>query len=299
MPRTVGRHRAPRRSPLRRPAVAATASLSALAVSAAGYANNSPAAVAESGSDAPASGARVMADAPSAARSGADVATARFAAGTGLSAQAQQRAAAAQRLADAQTSARRAQVAKVLDQSSTMRSMAAQQDDAEKKADGSRASRAGVRPDVRDGKPVVAAAQKSTKRAGSTEQVSRSSTRSTATATASSRTATASAAPATRSSGSPKAIARSMAAARGWGADQFSCLDKLWTKESSWRVNADNPSSSAYGIPQALPGSKMASIGSDWRTNAATQIAWGLGYISERYGSPCSAWGHSVAVNWY
>ncbi|MBD8078992.1 DUF348 domain-containing protein [Cellulosimicrobium arenosum] len=99
--------------------------------------------------------------------------------------------------------------------------------------------------------------------------------------------------------GSSRAIARSLAAQRGWGDDQFSCLDKLWAKESGWRVDADNPSSSAYGIPQALPGSKMASAGSDWRTNPATQITWGLGYVEGRYGTPCSAWSHSVAVGWY
>lgn len=100
-------------------------------------------------------------------------------------------------------------------------------------------------------------------------------------------------------SGSPRAIGRALAAQRGWGGDQFACLDKLWTKESNWRVTADNPTSSAYGIPQSLPGSKMASAGSDWRTNPATQITWGLGYIAGRYGTPCSAWAHSRAHNWY
>jgi resuscitation-promoting factor RpfB len=99
--------------------------------------------------------------------------------------------------------------------------------------------------------------------------------------------------------GSARAVGRSLAAQRGWGDDQFACLDKLWTKESNWRVDADNPSSSAYGIPQALPGSKMASAGGDWRTNPATQITWGLGYIEGRYGTPCSAWSHSVAKGWY
>ncbi|WP_277209445.1 ubiquitin-like domain-containing protein [Isoptericola croceus] len=99
--------------------------------------------------------------------------------------------------------------------------------------------------------------------------------------------------------GSAKALGRALAAERGWGDDQFTCLDKLWTKESNWRWNAANPSSSAYGIPQALPGSKMASAGSDWRTNPATQITWGLGYISGRYGTPCSAWNHSMAKGWY
>jgi hypothetical protein len=100
------------------------------------------------------------------------------------------------------------------------------------------------------------------------------------------------------SGGSPKAIARGMVASR-WGAGQFSCLERLWSKESGWRVTANNPSSSAYGIPQALPGSKMASAGPNWRTNARTQITWGLNYISASYGSPCAAWAHSRSHNWY
>jgi hypothetical protein len=87
--------------------------------------------------------------------------------------------------------------------------------------------------------------------------------------------------------------------ARGWGADQFACLVSLWNKESGWRVNAANASSGAYGIPQALPGSKMASAGADWQTNAATQITWGLGYIAGRYSTPCGAWTHSQSTGWY
>jgi hypothetical protein len=97
----------------------------------------------------------------------------------------------------------------------------------------------------------------------------------------------------------PQAVGRLLAADRGWGANQFDCLDSLWTKESGWRWNADNPSSDAYGIPQALPGSKMASVGSDWATNPITQIKWGLNYIADRYGTPCTAWAQSQAVNWY
>lgn len=104
---------------------------------------------------------------------------------------------------------------------------------------------------------------------------------------------------AARPSGSPRAIGQQMASARGWGGAQFTCLEKLWTKESNWTPTAANPTSSAYGIPQPLPGSKMASHGSDWRTNPATQIAWGLDYIADRYGSPCSAWAHSQRNNWY
>jgi hypothetical protein len=97
-----------------------------------------------------------------------------------------------------------------------------------------------------------------------------------------------------------KALAAQMASASyGWGSDQFSCLASLWQKESSWNYQAYNASSGATGIPQALPGSKMASAGTDWQTNAATQIAWGLGYISSVYGTPCSAWGHSQSTNWY
>lgn len=97
-----------------------------------------------------------------------------------------------------------------------------------------------------------------------------------------------------------KATAREMASTRyGWGDDQFSCLSSLWTKESGWNYQAYNADGGATGIPQALPGSKMASAGSDWQTNAATQIAWGLEYIAGSYGSPCSAWSHSQAMNWY
>lgn len=83
------------------------------------------------------------------------------------------------------------------------------------------------------------------------------------------------------------------------GAEQFRCLDALWEKESNWRVDATNPSSGAYGIAQALPASKYASAGSDWETNAITQIRWGLDYIDAVYGTPCAAWAHSQATNWY
>jgi hypothetical protein len=99
--------------------------------------------------------------------------------------------------------------------------------------------------------------------------------------------------------GSAKAIAYDMVKARGWDDRQYSCLVALWSKESGWRVNAHNSSSGAYGIPQALPGTKMASAGADWQTNPATQIRWGLGYIKGRYGTPCGAWDHSQRVGWY
>ncbi len=97
----------------------------------------------------------------------------------------------------------------------------------------------------------------------------------------------------------PRTIGQQLAAARGWTGEQWTCLEKLWTKESNWTTTADNPTSSAYGIPQALPGSKMASAGADWATNPATQIAWGLNYIAGSYGTPCGAWSHSQSVNWY
>jgi uncharacterized protein YabE (DUF348 family) len=100
-------------------------------------------------------------------------------------------------------------------------------------------------------------------------------------------------------SGSVKEIAQEMAAARGWTGQEWTCLDLLWERESGWNYQAANPSSGAYGIPQALPGSKMGSAGSDWATNPATQIEWGLGYIADRYGTPCGAWGHSESVGWY
>ena len=97
----------------------------------------------------------------------------------------------------------------------------------------------------------------------------------------------------------PKAVAKILAAERGWTGQQFTCLDLLWTRESNWNYRATNPSSGAYGIPQSLPGSKMATVASDWRTNPITQIKWGLGYISSRYGTPCGAWAHSESTGWY
>ncbi len=96
-----------------------------------------------------------------------------------------------------------------------------------------------------------------------------------------------------------QATARSMLGGYGWGDDQFGCLVSLWNKESGWNYQAYNRSSGAYGIPQALPGSKMSSAGADWQSNPATQIAWGLGYISGRYGSPCGAWSHSQSTGCY
>lgn len=99
--------------------------------------------------------------------------------------------------------------------------------------------------------------------------------------------------------GSAQEEALRQVTARGWGQDQFNCLVSLWNKESGWNVTAHNKSSGAYGIPQSLPGNKMATAGADWQTNAATQITWGLGYIASRHGTPCGAWGHSQLKNWY
>jgi hypothetical protein len=97
----------------------------------------------------------------------------------------------------------------------------------------------------------------------------------------------------------PRAYARMLVQQRGWSESQFTCLNLLWNRESGWNYRAQNPSSGAYGIPQSLPGSKMASVAPDWRTNPATQIKWGLNYIAERYGTPCGAWAHSEAKGWY
>lgn len=94
-------------------------------------------------------------------------------------------------------------------------------------------------------------------------------------------------------------IGRRLAASRGWGEDQFYCLYQLWSRESGWSTTAGNPSTGAYGIPQALPGSKMASVGADWRFNPSTQISWGLGYVAGRYGNPCGAWSTFQSRGWY
>jgi hypothetical protein len=100
-------------------------------------------------------------------------------------------------------------------------------------------------------------------------------------------------------SGSPRQIAQAMLGSFGWPASQFACLDPLWEHESGWSVTASNASSGAYGIPQAVPGSKMASAGPDWQTNATTQIKWGLRYIKGTYGSPCAAYSHEQSTGWY
>ncbi len=90
-----------------------------------------------------------------------------------------------------------------------------------------------------------------------------------------------------------------MLSSYGWKpSTEFGCLDNLWSRESGWNVTAEN-ASGAYGIPQALPGSKMATAGPDWQTNATTQIKWGLGYIQGRYGDPCGAWSFWEGHGWY
>jgi hypothetical protein len=102
-----------------------------------------------------------------------------------------------------------------------------------------------------------------------------------------------------QASGNPQKIAEGMLGSFGWPSSEFGCLVSLWNVESGWNIYAQNPSSGAYGIPQALPGSKMASAGPDWQGDAATQIRWGLGYIKSLYGSPCGAWSHEQATGWY
>jgi hypothetical protein len=97
----------------------------------------------------------------------------------------------------------------------------------------------------------------------------------------------------------PQRVAIRMLASFGWPEHQFHWLNPLWARESGWQVRALNRGSGAYGIPQAVPGSKMSSAGADWKTSAKTQIRWGLEYIKERYGSPHGAWEHELADGWY
>lgn len=87
--------------------------------------------------------------------------------------------------------------------------------------------------------------------------------------------------------------------AKGLDDGEFQCLVSLWQRESHWNYRSHNKNSGAYGIPQALPGKKMASAGADWETNPETQIKWGLSYIERRYKTPCRAWQHSEDVGWY
>ncbi len=130
-----------------------------------------------------------------------------------------------------------------------------------------------------------AAARRAARRAAARRAVARRAARTSATSA--------------QPSGSPQQIAASMLGSFGWSSSQFSCLDSLWGHESGWNPYAMNPTTGAYGIPQAMPGSKMATAGPDWQSNAATQIRWGLGYIRADYGSPCGAWSHEEATGWY
>jgi hypothetical protein len=98
--------------------------------------------------------------------------------------------------------------------------------------------------------------------------------------------------------GTAQSIGFNMLSSFGFATSQWGCLDDLWNRESGWIYNAEN-ASGAYGIPQALPGSKMASAGPDWQTDPTTQIKWGLGYIQSVYGTPCGAWAHEEADGWY
>jgi hypothetical protein len=97
----------------------------------------------------------------------------------------------------------------------------------------------------------------------------------------------------------PRQVARRMLKSFHWSGWQFQWLNLLWSRESSWNVYASNPYSGAYGIPQAVPGSKMASAGPDWERSARTQVRWGMEYIKGRYGSPYAAWEHELATGWY
>lgn len=95
-------------------------------------------------------------------------------------------------------------------------------------------------------------------------------------------------------SGNPRTYAMNVL-----GSTQFQCFSNIIERESGWNPYATNPSSGAYGLPQALPGSKMASAGSDWRTNPITQVKWGISYMNSRYGSPCGAWSYWTGHNYY
>ncbi len=95
-------------------------------------------------------------------------------------------------------------------------------------------------------------------------------------------------------------IAWRMIPSFGWKSRyQFRYVNWLWNRESSWNVHATNPSSGAYGIPQAVPGAKMSSAGRNWQSSATVQIRWGLRYIRAVYGSPQRAWAHECAYGWY
>jgi hypothetical protein len=139
-----------------------------------------------------------------------------------------------------------------------------------------------------------AAAQQAAAQAAATRQAQTASDTSSSSGSSSSSRSSSGSTP----SGSPQEIAQQLLAQAG-ESGQWSCLDQLWQQESGWSITAENASSGAYGIPQALPGSKMAADGPDWQTDATTQIKWGLSYIASTYGSPCAAWDHEQADGWY
>ncbi len=194
------------------------------------------------------------------------------------------------------TEAVEAEVATVTEKTSALRGRldAAVEKEKERVAEEKRKAEAAKKA-AAEKKAAEEAAQASASRSASSSSGSSSS------GSSSSSSSSSSAAPSSggTSAAAAKATARAMLGDYGWGDDQYSCLVSLWNKESGWNYRASNPSSGAYGIPQALPGSKMGSVASDWRTNPATQIAWGFGYIDSRYGSPCGAWGHSQSAGWY
>lgn len=266
MSRPVGRHRARRDTrigALRRPAVAATAAISTVSVAAAAYSTAATASATATGS----AQAHLVLGVPAAS-------TALNAADSGVATDAQAQLAAAQQAVSARKSAdaksrsaaaARAAAADKLQSAARASARAAQQAASDKKAAAKKAAK----------QKAAATREKA--------QTSRDTTRP----------------PAASFGGSPQAYAAAMLSSYGWDQGQMSCLVSLWNRESGWRANATNPSSGAYGIPQSLPGSKMASAGADWQTNPATQIRWGLGYIKATYGSPCGAWGHSQATGWY
>lgn len=102
------------------------------------------------------------------------------------------------------------------------------------------------------------------------------------------------------SASSNVSLGQQLASSYGWGSgSEWTCLDELWTRESGWQMVWNTAGSGAYGIPQSLPASKMASAGADYMTDPATQIRWGLGYIRATYGDPCGAWAHETANSWY
>lgn len=273
MSRPVGRHRARRDTgigALRRPAVAATAAISTVSVAAAAYSATATANATVAGT----AQAKLLLGAP------ATTSTALRAANSGVAADGQAQTAAAQqavsarKAADAKSksaAAARTAAAAKLQSAAKSSAVAAQKAATQKAADEKAAAKKAAE------KKAAEAKQRAT------QTTSRDSNRP----------------PATSFSGNPQAYASSLLSSYGWDQSQMGCLVSLWNRESGWNASAMNASSGAYGIPQSLPGSKMASAGADWRTNPATQIRWGLGYIKSTYGSPCGAWGHSQATGWY